>query len=149
MTNTQTDCCSWLFFLTSTNLTSNSYPPPTCFNSTYVKALYHDPSHIKHSIVTDLLIIKSKIWKHIKTAKVLKIPWPNKLTCNNEFSKCHHVFGHEQCDMVMYDLFYHALITNQDSLLTASVFCRISASFAAEFGRLMKRRNCLKRMVSH
>lgn len=49
----------------------------------------------------------------------------------------------------MCDLFYQALKTNQDPLLTASVLSRISASFPAEFGRLTKHRNCLKRMVSH
>lgn len=74
--------------------------PPTCSDSTQVKVVCHDPSRAKHSIVTRLLIIKCKTQKHIKTAKALKIPQSNNLTCSHESLKCHHVFGHKQCDMV-------------------------------------------------
>lgn len=74
---------------------SISYLPPTCFDSARVKAVYQDPSHIKHSIVTDLLTLKSSIWVHFKTAKILKFPWPHNLTYNHGFLKCHHGFGHK------------------------------------------------------
>lgn len=73
---------------------------------------------------------------HINTAKVLKVPCPNNMTCDHD--------SEQEAPCPWVDLFCHAQPTNQDSLQTASPLCRASAPFAEEFGRLMKNGNCLK-----